>query len=220
MSSKNFHFVALFLFINLAMNVFASSIFIPCPQDSARQKIRSDELQTIVNADQADRISSIDWSIVSSRDEVRRKRIGEIFGEGCFKNAQDYAAAALVYQHGVLPDHYFQTFLWAKKSVELGDLSEKSLMAVGLDRYLVSSGYKQMFATQASKIHSDDKCWCLEEVEQTFPEKVRMDYTKRSLNDALKWVDELNNNTPNCKPTPICKKHLKPSPAGTVPGFW
>jgi hypothetical protein len=32
-------------------------------------------------------------------DVLRRKRVGEIFGEGCFSKAQDFAAAALVYQH-------------------------------------------------------------------------------------------------------------------------
>src|SRR3989344_5021614 len=55
------------------------SVFVPCPQDQARQKIRSEELQMIVNEDQKDRTPPIDWSKVSPRDEARRKRIGEIF---------------------------------------------------------------------------------------------------------------------------------------------
>ena len=193
--------------------------FLPCPQDSSRLKLRSEELQIIVKEDQQDRTPPIDWQKVAPRDEARRKRIGEIFGEGCFKEAQDYAAAALVYQHGVLPDHFFQTFLWAKKAVELGDPAQKWLMAAGIDRYLVNIEHKQLFATQASKPNMND-CWCLEEVEKTFPERTRVEYGKKTLKEALDWVDSLNESDPKCKPAKFCNKGFKSSPAGTVPGFW
>lgn len=196
-----------------------SSAFITCPQDPARQKLRSEELQAIVKEDQQDRTPPIDWQRVAPRDEARRKRIGEIFGEGCFKEAQDYAAAALVYQHGVIPDHFFQTFLWAKKAVELGDPSQKWLMTAGIDRYLVNIGHKQLFATQASKPNMTD-CWCMEEVETTFPEKTRIKYAKKSLKQALEWVDSLNEGAPACQPAKFCNKGFKASPTGTVPGFW
>jgi len=43
---------------------------------------------------------------VSVRDLKRRKRVGQIFAEGYMRTAQDYSAAALIYQHGVVPDHY------------------------------------------------------------------------------------------------------------------
>ncbi len=45
---------------------------------------------------------------------------------------------------------FFQTFIWAKKAVELGDPSQKRLMAMSIDRYLINIGHKQLFATQAS----------------------------------------------------------------------
>lgn len=196
-----------------------STSFIPCDQNSDRQKLRSKELQEIVGEDQKDRTSPVDWSKVQPRDEARRKRVGEIFGEGCFKTAEDYAAAALVYQHGNIPDHFFQTFLWAKRAVELGDSKQKWLMAAGIDRYLTKSGYKQLFATQASK-DSADPCFCMEEIESTFPENLRVEYGKKSLKEALEWVDSLNENNPSCKPTKFCQKSFKNSPAGSVPGFW
>lgn len=198
----------------------SGSPFIACPQDPTRQKARSDELQQIADEDQKDRVEPVDWERVSPRDEARRKRVGEIFGEGCFKDAKDFAAAAIVFQHGVVPEHYFQTFLWAKKAVELGDDSQRWLMAAGLDRYLTKSGNKQLFATQASKVNITDECWCLEEVESTFPEKLRVAYAKKTLKQAMDWVDSLNQNSPICRPTPICQKNLKPSQRGTVPGFW
>lgn len=197
----------------------ADSTFKQCPDDPERQALRSQELQTLVKADQDDRIDPIDWVRVLPRDEARRKRIGEIFGEGCFKTAEDYAAAALVYQHGNIPDHFFQTFLWAKKAVELGDSSQKRLMAMGVDRYLVNIGHKQLFATQASKPTMND-CWCLEEVEKSFPEKTRVELAQKSLAEMFQWVDSLNKDQSSCKPAKFCAKQLKDSPRGTVPGFW
>lgn len=199
--------------------VQASSSFKHCHEDPERQAVRSQELRKLVKEDQSDRTPPIDWQRVSPRDEARRKRVGEIFGEGCFRSTEDYAAAALVYQHGNVPDHFFQTYLWAKRAVELGDSSQKRLMAMGIDRYLVNIGHKQLFATQASKPTMND-CWCLEELEKSFPEKKRVELSQKSLAEALQWVDSLNENRLSCKPAKFCTKGLKDSPRGTVPGFW
>ncbi|HWU41977.1 MAG TPA: hypothetical protein VN132_01025 [Bdellovibrio sp.] len=142
-----------------------------CELDTEKQKLRSEELQKIAQEDQADRekpFDQIDWNKVVPRDEARRERVGQIFGEGCFKTAQDYAAAALVYQHGTIPDHAFQTFIWAKRAVELGDNTSKWLMAAGIDRYLVRSGYKQLFATQGVR-PIGAKCCALIVSKKAFP---------------------------------------------------
>lgn len=205
--------------VALAQASASGTMLVTCAEDPLKQKARSEELQKIVNEDQKDRVGNVDWSKVVARDEARRQRVGAIFGEGCIKSAQDFAAAALVFQHGVVPEHYFQTFLWAKRAVELGDVSQKSLMAKGIDRYLVNTNRRQLFATQASKVNAD-KCWCLEEVEKTFPEKLRLEYEKMSLEQALKGVDMLNQAEPSCRPAKFCKKGFKESPAGTIPGFW
>jgi hypothetical protein len=201
------------------MTVHSNPTYLPCDQDPVRQKVRAQELQEIVARDQADRTEPVDWNQVQPRDEQNRKRVGEIFGEGCFKTAEDYAAAALVYQHGNFPDHFFQTFLWAKRAVELGDQKQRWLMAAGIDRYLVKSGFKQLFATQVFK-GSSDPCWCLEPVEATFPDKLRIEYGKKSLKEALAWVKSLNESHPSCQPAKFCQKNFKNSPAGTVAGFW
>lgn len=198
----------------------SSEQFISCVDDAAKQAARAQELQSIVQADQDDRK---DWEHktpaemqeMAGRDRIRRQRIGAIFGEGCFKNPADYNAAALVYQHGDRPDHYFQTFIWAKKSVGLGDANQKRMMALGIDRYLVNSGFKQLFGSQATK---PDTCWCLNQIEPSFPEPMRLEYMKASKADQFAWLNELNKGT-NC-PAVECSKDLKPAPRGTVPGFW
>ncbi len=211
------------VFILLAFAIItianASDKFIPCHSEPERQALRSLELQKIVTEDQTDREPPIDWEKVQQRDESRRKRVGEIFGEGCFKAAEDYAAAALVYQHGNTPDHYFQTFLWTKKAVELGMTSQKRLMALGVDRYLVKSGYKQLFATQASQPSIND-CWCLEELEGHFPENRRLELSGQTMDEVWQWIESLNQEQRGCKSIKFCTNNLKETPKGTIPGFW
>lgn len=197
----------------------------PCLQDPSRQAARSAELQQIVAADQGERkdflhMTSDELMAMAKRDGERRQRVGQIFGEGCLKSAADYAAAALVYQHGDVPDHYMQTFLWAKRAVDLGDESQKSLMALGVDRYLVNVGRRQLFASQANRADTNDpkSCYCLQQVEHSFPDSLRKKYADRTLKDALVWLKTLNEGK-SCANSE-CAESLAPSPKGSVPGFW
>jgi hypothetical protein len=195
-----------------------------CQEDSERQLSRSKELQEIVNADQADRegapnIPPDRWPDILKRDLERRKRVGEIFGEGCFKNPADYAAAALVFQHGDQPDHYFQTYIWSKRGVELGDQSQKRLMVLGVDRFLVNTGRKQLFATQASR-PLDSQCWCLQPVEPSFPDEMRKDFNAKPLKEALEWIDSINAGAGCPRATQCAGSNLSPAPQGSVPGLW
>lgn len=198
--------------------------FKSCRDDKPRLEGRSKELSEIVKADQDDREDFFkktqeEMQEVLKRDEQRRRRVGEIFGEGCFSKAEDFAAAALVYQHGDVPEHFLQAFMWAKRSVELGDESQKRLMALAIDRYLVNIGHKELFGSQASKPDMNpNTCWCLEQVEMSFPDKRRSEIAGKSLKEAFDWLDDLNKGM-NC-PKAECSKELKASPKGTVPGFW
>ncbi len=198
--------------------------YTPCSQDPQRLEARSKELAQIVKADQDDRRdfqtrTPEEMQEMGNRDVSRRKRVGEIFGEGCFSKAQDFAAAALVYQHGDVPEHFFQTFLWAKRAVELGDPSQQRMMALGIDRYLVNLGNKQLFGSQATKDSFEaEACWCLQQVEESFPDNLRKSLAGKNLKEAQEWVKELNAGK-SCLDQQ-CTKELQPSPKGTVPGFW
>lgn len=193
-----------------------------CLQDPILQKIRSEELQQIVTDDQDDRkVRPIDWSKVYPRDVVRIKRVGEIFAEGCVSTGKDYAAAALVFQHGDHPDHYLQTYLWQKRAGELGEAGNKGLMLAALDRYLVSTGYKQLFATQYSKV-GDEKCTCLQDIEDAFPEKKRVQMGGKTKKEALEYVLTENKERPLCQKITFCRSGLKSTPKGVLPfpGVW
>lgn len=193
-----------------------------CLEDSEKQKLRSDELQKIVTEDQNDRkVRPIDWSKVYPRDVVRIKRVGEIFAEGCIITGKDYAAAALVFQHGDHPDHYLQTYLWQKRAGELGEGGNKGLMLAAIDRYLVNTGHKQLFATQYNKT-VEEKCRCLQETEEAYPEKKRVQMGGKTKKEALEYVLEEHNDRPECKSVTYCRIGLKPTVKGTlpVPGIW
>jgi hypothetical protein len=199
-----------------------------CELNPSLQNEKSAELLKIAQEDQADRsgpVDSIDWNKVNPRDILRRVRVAEIFAKGCFKNASDYASAALVFQHGNTADHYYQAFLWANEAVKQGDESQRSLTAAALDRYLVKIGQKQLFGTQFSKGPAELSKgaagrWCIQLTEPSFPESRRIEYIKLSLKEYIPRVLKGIGSTQSPHETKDCDLPLKASPKGTVPGFW
>ena len=112
------------------------------------------ELQRLVDQDQADRAGAAsftraDWGRVKDADRQRRARVSAISAGGCLHSSSDYAAAALVFQHGDAPEDFLTAFRWARQAVELGDASKRDLVALTVDRYLVMSGHRQLFGSQS-----------------------------------------------------------------------
>lgn len=221
-NSKQLILVSLvFIFSNL-FATSSNSSYLPCLYNPELQHVRSIELKNLVDADQKERE---DWDNLSDdeklkmleRDLIRRKRVGEILGEGCFKTPEDYAAASLIYQHGDAPDHYYQAFIWANRAVDLGDEKQKNLVALTIDRYLVSIGKKQLFGSQAFAEQAQE-CFCLEQVEESFPDAIRTDYTGLSLVNRYEWLAAINSGK-ICLNSE-CSKPLNPTAKGTIPGFW
>lgn len=221
-------FTVFFLCISCEASSFG--LFSTCQSKPELQAKRSQELKELYDADQEDRKeieAHLDqqwsgWKMfrLNRRDNKRRARVAEIFAEGCFKTAGDFSHAAMVFQHGNqdFPDHFYQTFIWAKRAVELGDSKQKQLMALGLDRYLVNSGKKQLFASQAKKMKADDLCWCIQPIEESFPDQLRVEYANRTKAGAFEWLKQINGN--NHCPVQECPLELKAMPKGSVPGFW
>lgn len=149
---------------------------------------------------------------------MRRKRVSELFAAGCLSTATDYGSAALVFQHGEGPPDYHQAFDFASRAVFLGDASQKDLMAKAVDRYLVSTRHKQIFASQFSR-RGDDPCWCLHQVELTFPDEERVAYVGKTLEEERDCARTMNASTSGCVRTD-CDEILLPTPKGSVPGVW
>jgi hypothetical protein len=214
------------LFLQTACATSSTNLGMPCA-DPKVQTDRSGELQKIAKEDQVDR----DWQKkgvqptqqmlekMAEHDLQRRKRVGEILGEGCLKSADDYAAAYIVYQHGNTSDQYLQAFLWSKKAMTMGKSNMKADVANAVDRYLVSEGHKQLFGTQTllPKLRG---CWCIQPIEDSFPDSIRSEYRGGPVADytGLPYLKILNKGM-SCA-AEYCPQKLLPSPKGTVPGFW
>lgn len=193
--------------------------YMSCRDNTVKYNLRSDELQQILKADQADRVEGKIEDDIRQRDRKRRMRVGAIFGEGCFREARDYRAAAVIFQHGDQPEHFFQTYIWAKNAVDLGDISAQVLMAEGIDRYLINTNRKQLFATQYFlPSMKADACWCLYETEASFPDELRLKYAQFSYQQSLERLMQLNKGH-NC-PVVECSQGLKNTPEGSIPGVW
>lgn len=193
-----------------------------CADHPEIQEERSQELQRLKEADQRERegfeqFSEAQWQQLWENDLIRRKRVGEILAEGCFHVAKDYMAASLIYQHGDVPDHYYQAFIWANRAVELGDEDAKHFVALTIDRYLVSIGKKQLFGSQAYVDHIGG-CFCLQPIEKSFTDTIRKDYLFPSLQEMYQWLASVNEGK-DCLNNE-CETSLKPTPHGSVPGFW
>jgi hypothetical protein len=224
-------FVGFFAFASVLSTSIAQADaelgFAPCSAKPEIQAARSAELQKLYDEDQSDYRKVIaenpgapfdlkKMEKMGTNDLKRRKRVGEILAEGCFHTAQDYKNAAMIYQHGNSPDHYFQAYAWANKAVELGDSKEKSAVAQAVDRYLVSIGHKQLFGTQLFKAGTAS-CYCLQPMEESFPDSMREQYLKPE-SYGLTFFKNYNGSA-HC-PDTYCDSKLLPSPKGTVVGFW
>jgi hypothetical protein len=181
----------------------------------------SGEIALLVEADQTDRRrqpTPPDWPRIRAADLQRRTRVSELSAAGCLSTAADYAASALIFQHGDAPEQYKQAFVFASRAVALGDTSQKDLMALATDRYLVSTRHKQLFASQFSR-RDGDPCWCLHQVEPTFPDDQRVAYVGKTLKEERDRLRTMNASTSTC--TRIeCDEDLAPTPRGSVPGMW
>lgn len=98
----------------------------------------------------------------------------------------------------------------------MGDVSQKNMMAMSLDRYLVKSGIKQLFGTQATKAPGAS-CWCLEAIEEKFPDEKRLEYTGKRIKDQQFWVTQLNAGK-DCK-TLQCERPLSATPDEYIRGL-
>lgn len=199
--------------------LFLASVCAAAPQKidftSGCKQSRSAELKALADADQKDRPNNVLAEGATGRDLVRRKRVAEIFAEGCLRTGADYENAALVFQHGSDPDHFLQTYIWASRAVALGDSDAQGLISCGIDRYLESVGRKQIYATQA--FSTDGGCNCLWPVEKTSTDDDRRLIGAKTLAEQFKWIDGMNAGK-LCGPAAECDVAADPTPKGSLPG--
>jgi hypothetical protein len=161
--------------------------------DSYRRTVNA-ELMRLFEEDQADRrggFDSIDWSVVSKRDEEREKRVDEILAAGGAKVSDDYYHAAMVYQHGTTPRQAARAHELALKAVELDPNNDKArwLAAASEDRRLMYEKKPQRYGTQYTR---KDGVWVLWDVEPSVTDEERARWNVPPLAEAMERAKRMN----------------------------
>ena len=102
------------------------------------------ELAEMVEQDQLDRLQGY---IDKSNDLARLKRVQELEKNGGLRHPLDYYNAALIYQHGISPQHYLKAHLLSKEALKRDPNLGKArwLSCAAEDRYLLSLGKAQVW---------------------------------------------------------------------------
>lgn len=161
-------------------------------------------------------------------DEERRYEVARIFASGCMSTAADFYNAAMIYQHGTVPEHYLQALVWAQRAKALGHPEADYLIPRAADRYLMNLGRKQLYGTNLISnvfLNPDEdlEYWCLWPVDDAFPAERRQAYVAAgdisSMEDQSARVAEMNGGSlPDFGAQ--CPLDVAPSPPGSVPGHW
>lgn len=186
------------------------------------QAAASARLVALREADQAARRPGL---LDFSRDEERRVEVAAIFARGCMRTAEDFFSAALVFQHGETPEHYYQAYLWAKRADELGHERGRWLISRAIDRYLMNKGQKQLFATNAvtPAFYGDadgGDYWCVWPSEEGVSNELRARFGARSKQETVEWISKMNAGKNIVRENVECDVDAAPTPKGSFPGIW
>ena len=85
---------------------------------------------------------------MEKRDRERKLRVRQLLAAGSVRTGQDYWFAALIFQHGEMPEDYLLAHVLALTAAYKGNRNGRWLAAASLDRYLLSISHKQIYGTQ------------------------------------------------------------------------
>ena len=112
----------------------------------------SPAMQRIYEADQQVRKDFVEFSKAADAlvpgDAERRSQTRELLSRGKLRTAADYTRAAFVFQHGSTPDDFLFAHALAMVAAARGDEDALWIASATLDRYLQSTGKRQVFGTQ------------------------------------------------------------------------
>jgi hypothetical protein len=112
----------------------------------------SPEMQQIYEADQRVRPDVEEFSnradALATGDAERRTQTRRLLADRKLRTAEDYRRAAFIFQHGGTPDDFLFAHTLAMIAVAKGDEDSLWIASATLDRYLQSTGKRQIFGTQ------------------------------------------------------------------------
>jgi hypothetical protein len=189
----------------------------------ARRGEVSVRLEAIRAIDQGGRQPGAATPYTPQSDLDNRKEVATLFAEGCFTTGRDYHNAAVVYQHGEVPEHYYQTFVWASRAVQLGDAEARWLIPRAIDRWALNSGYKQLFATNlvtesyfGRVTELSQKTWCVWPNVSGITDRQRRALGVGTMAQQVTRAKGMNTG----ESSSICTIQVPDPPLGMFPGYW
>lgn len=166
-------------------------------QTPSQQSLKDNkELARLCAEDQSDRTppdnKPIDWTIVNPRDHVRLKRVKDISTQNLLQTANDYDCAAIVLQHGEVPEDFLMAHEFWVVAISKGKNDQDTLMAAAAseDRFLTKIGRPQRFGTQLHTVN--DGPFELYPIDSSVPDGLRRAMTGHSLAEFKARVVEMN----------------------------
>ena len=150
-------------------------------------------LDELYKSDQADRqTADIDWPIVTERDNLRRKRVYQLLDSNKVVTADDYANAAMVFQHGGDTIASGMAVKLMQKAVDLDSNRSKWLLAAAIDRDLMRRDRPQLYGTQYTKAGTDEP-WIIYDIDTTkISDAERREYGVETLAEQRAKVRMMN----------------------------
>lgn len=155
------------------------------------------ELARLYREDQSDREPAdpkeIDWSKVAPRDKARLARTKELYQENQLNTANDYYHAALILQHGDVPEDFLLAHEFCVVAISKGrnDKYTRWLAAASEDRFLMNIGRPQRFGTQYQAIPANAP-YKLYKVDEGVTDELRRQMSTPTLAQAKQSEVELN----------------------------
>ena len=155
------------------------------------------ELERLHREDQSDRTppdgKAIDWSKVGPRDQARLERTKELYRENQLKTGNDYYHAALILQHGRVPEDFLLAHEFCIVAISKGknDRYTRWLAAASEDRFLMNIGRPQRFGTQY-QAYPANAPYKLHKVDEGVTDELRRQMSTPTLAEAKQREVELN----------------------------
>lgn len=198
------------LFVLLAVVIAALRCAPSPPASTTARHADNAEMQTIVDADQADRepdLNTLDWAALAERDAARRERVRALLDAGALRTGRDFAKAALVFQHGSTSNDILLAHVLAMTAVAEGHAESRRLAALTLDRYLQQIGESQVFGTQFLTTDGNDPTkWSMEPYDDALiPDALRAINCVESRDVSERLLARLKTGDVSA-PRPVCPK--------------
>lgn len=109
-------------------------------------------INELYKSDQGDRqVLDIDWPLLLARDKQRMARAYELLDSSKVITSEDFANAAMIFQHGIDTISSGMAVKLMQKAIELDPTRDKSLLAKAIDRDLMFKYLPQIYGTQYTK---------------------------------------------------------------------